>query len=222
MYLSSDRRQVVIWTNEGLLLSIGPFGTSSSDFESKYDKFHSFEFENAVCRMATILSRPQRVNQTQLTLIQSNTHTKIFCMRQYHPPSISNWDVKSAIVKYTTQPRPLLMLVIWCLTKFSSKWLLFLVALTRLAYSRRAIPIGSLPCRDQLYPSSQKVPSAWLAIAYMSQNSNARYKSAFRVGYRTEVEAKWPPFCRRHIWIHFLERNFPYLDLNFPEMCSQQ
>ena len=34
------------------------------------------------------------------------------------------------------------------------------------------------------------------------------------------LEATWLPFCKQHFEMHFLERNFLYLNLNFTEICS--
>ena len=58
--LSPGRRQAIIWTNVGILL-IRTLGTNFSEISSEIHAF-SFKknaFENVVCEMASILSRPQ-------------------------------------------------------------------------------------------------------------------------------------------------------------------
>ena len=62
--LSPDRRQAIIWTNDGLLL-IGPLGTNFSEIEIEILTFSFLEnaFENVVYETAAILSRPQCVNR---------------------------------------------------------------------------------------------------------------------------------------------------------------
>ena len=34
------------------------------------------------------------------------------------------------------------------------------------------------------------------------------------------TKTKWPPFCRRHFDMHFLERKLSFFDSNSTEMCS--
>ena len=59
--LSPDRRQAIIWTNDGILL-IGPLGTNFSGISFEIYNFHSRKcFENVVWKMAAILSQPQCV-----------------------------------------------------------------------------------------------------------------------------------------------------------------
>ena len=63
--LSPGQHQAIIWTNAGILL-IRPFGTNFSEILIGIYTF-SFkkkEFENVVCEIASILSRPQCVNNT--------------------------------------------------------------------------------------------------------------------------------------------------------------
>ena len=57
------RRQAIIWTNAGILL-IGPLGTNFSEILIGIQTFpfKKIAFENVVCKMASILSRPQWVN----------------------------------------------------------------------------------------------------------------------------------------------------------------
>ena len=38
--------------------------------------------------------------------------------------------------------------------------------------------------------------------------------------YHIEAETKWPPFCRRHFQMHFLEWKCLNIDYNFTEVCS--
>ena len=60
--LSPGRRQAIIWTNAGIILT-GPLGTNSSEI-LKFIYFHSIKcIENIVCDMTTILSRPQRADE---------------------------------------------------------------------------------------------------------------------------------------------------------------
>ena len=60
--LSPGRRQAIIWTIAGILL-FGTFGTNFSQILSKIHtfSFKKISFENVVCKMAAILSRPQYV-----------------------------------------------------------------------------------------------------------------------------------------------------------------
>ena len=69
--LSPGRRQAIIWTNAGILL-IGPLGTKFSQIlitihTSSFKKMHP---KTVVCKMASILSRPQCVNNTYCLLSQ--------------------------------------------------------------------------------------------------------------------------------------------------------
>ena len=64
--LSPGRHQAIIWTNDGILL-IGPLGTNFSEILSKiHILIQENAFENIVCEMAVILSRPQCVNHVYL------------------------------------------------------------------------------------------------------------------------------------------------------------
>ena len=57
--LSPGRRQVIIWTNAGILLS-RTLGTNFSEIWSEIHTFSSRKcFENVVCELASNLSRPQ-------------------------------------------------------------------------------------------------------------------------------------------------------------------
>ena len=61
--LSPGRRQAIIWTNAGILL-IGPWGTNFSEISIGIHTsifIQENSFENGVCEMASILSRPQCV-----------------------------------------------------------------------------------------------------------------------------------------------------------------
>ena len=57
--LSPGRRQAIIWTNTGILL-IGPLGTNFNRNSNIFIQENAFE--NVVCEMASILSRPQCVD----------------------------------------------------------------------------------------------------------------------------------------------------------------
>ena len=61
--LSPGRRQAIIWTSAGILL-IGTLGTNFSEIlrRNSYIFIQENSFENVVCEMAAILSRPQWVN----------------------------------------------------------------------------------------------------------------------------------------------------------------
>ena len=73
--LSPERRQAIIWTNAGILL-IGPFRTNSSEIliEIRAFQLKKNAFENVVCEMLFISSRPQCVKW----LIQCNTRDKSY------------------------------------------------------------------------------------------------------------------------------------------------
>ena len=60
--LSPGQRQAIIWTNAGISL-IGTLGTNFSEFfyRNSYIFIQENAFENVVCKMAAILSRPQCV-----------------------------------------------------------------------------------------------------------------------------------------------------------------
>ena len=62
--LSPGRRQAIIWTNAGILL-IGPWGTNFSEILNGIQtfSFKKMHFENVVCEMTSILSRPQCVQR---------------------------------------------------------------------------------------------------------------------------------------------------------------
>ena len=80
--LSPERREAVIWTNAGILL-IGPLGTNFSEILIAIQTF-SFKkinaFENIVCKMVSILSRPQCVKPK---------------MKQVHDPHVSPQSMSS-------------------------------------------------------------------------------------------------------------------------------
>ena len=61
--LSPDRRQAIIWTSAGILL-IGPLGTNFSKISIEILTYSLKKkvFENIVCEMAAIFSRPQCVD----------------------------------------------------------------------------------------------------------------------------------------------------------------
>ena len=65
--LSPGRRQVIIWTNAGILL-IKPRGTNFNEILIKINhfSFRKFALENVVWKTAAILSRPQCVNDLRM------------------------------------------------------------------------------------------------------------------------------------------------------------
>ena len=69
--LSPGRWQAIIWTNTGIL-STGPLGTNFNEMLYIYQNSYIFNeenaFENIVCGMAAILSRPQWVNRLTVGL----------------------------------------------------------------------------------------------------------------------------------------------------------
>ena len=71
--LSPQRRQAIIWTNAGILL-IGPLGTNFSENLIKIQTFSlkANMFENVVCEMLFISSRPQSVKCVQTVVYVYN------------------------------------------------------------------------------------------------------------------------------------------------------
>ena len=59
--LSPWRRQDIIWNNDGILL-IRPTNLSEIYSKFKHFRWRKNTFENVVCEMSAILSRPQYVN----------------------------------------------------------------------------------------------------------------------------------------------------------------
>ena len=59
-----ERRQTILWTNDGILL-IGPLETNLSEIFYRNSNIFIQEnaLENVVCEMASILSRPQCVKE---------------------------------------------------------------------------------------------------------------------------------------------------------------
>ena len=72
--LAPGRRQAIIWTNDGIVL-IGHLGTNFSEILSEIHTcwFKKNAFENIVCEMAAILSRPQCVKAWAVHIYFSNT-----------------------------------------------------------------------------------------------------------------------------------------------------
>ena len=64
--LSPGRRQAIIWTNDGIL-SIGPLRNKPqwNINQNSYISIQENAFENIVCEMAAILSRPQWVKAVE-------------------------------------------------------------------------------------------------------------------------------------------------------------
>ena len=83
--LSPGRRQAIIWTNAGILL-IGPLGTNFSEIVIEIQTFllKKNTFENVVCEMLFISSRPQCVKVGLVTgpdLFKKSTRASLF---SYH------------------------------------------------------------------------------------------------------------------------------------------
>ena len=79
--LSLGWRQAIIWTNDGILL-IGPLGISFSEILIEIHSnilIQENAFENVVCEIAAILSRPQwvenQLNNIQIHHIWHKQHT---------------------------------------------------------------------------------------------------------------------------------------------------
>ena len=86
--LSPDRRQAIILTSAGILL-IGPVGTNFIEISIWNSNIFIKKnaFENVVCEMASILSRPQFVNVE-------------FCTQQY----VCSWFTFADAVSWYTRP----------------------------------------------------------------------------------------------------------------------
>ena len=76
--LSPGRRQAIIWTNSGLLL-IRHLGVNFNEIQIGIQTFSLKKnaFENVVCKMASILPRPQCVNTTQASNMSGYVHLVI-------------------------------------------------------------------------------------------------------------------------------------------------
>ena len=73
--LSPGRRLTIIWTNDDMWL-IGPL---ESNFNDIFVEIYKFSFQNVVWKMATILSRPQRVNRIGPRRSVFQYHVLMFC-----------------------------------------------------------------------------------------------------------------------------------------------
>ena len=67
--LLPGQRQAIIWNNAGIVL-IGPLGTNFSEFLIEIF-FKEITFENVICYMSAILSRPQCVNSLSLESVKT-------------------------------------------------------------------------------------------------------------------------------------------------------
>ena len=76
--LSPGRSQAIIWINVGLL-PIETLGTNFSEIFSEMHFIQENTFENAVCEMAAVLSRPQCVSRIVVA-----TNRKSYVSRCYH------------------------------------------------------------------------------------------------------------------------------------------
>ena len=101
--LSPEGRQAIIWTNAGILL-IGPTGNKLRwNFNRIYSNIFIEEdtFENVVCEMLFILSRPQCVNLISAGKIVTQTRAGkiIYKKCEYHLndniPSITHYFKRS-------------------------------------------------------------------------------------------------------------------------------
>ena len=85
--LSPGRRQAIIWTNAGILF-IWPIGTTISEILIKIHVFFIQEnaFENIVCEMSAILSRPQcvKIIQSLWTFIDTSIALWLSCMSNFN------------------------------------------------------------------------------------------------------------------------------------------
>ena len=89
--LSPGRRQAIIWNNAGILL-IGPLGTNFSVFFYRNSNIFIEEntFENVVCKMSAILSRPQCVKHRFLVLgVCIHRNSMYACIEHCHFNNIS-------------------------------------------------------------------------------------------------------------------------------------
>ena len=84
--LSPGRRQVIIWTNAGLL-SIGTLRTNFSEILSEIYTFSLKEnaFKNVVCKIAAPLLWPQCVNNVEVSksYLPKDVWTALPCFRLY-------------------------------------------------------------------------------------------------------------------------------------------
>ena len=80
--LSPGRRQAIIWTNAGILL-IGPIGTNFDEIFFEIQVFlQENEFENVLCDMVAILSRPSCVKLVLQEYFSFSTRR--FNYKHYH------------------------------------------------------------------------------------------------------------------------------------------
>ena len=75
--LSPERRQAIIWTNAGILL-IGPLGKNLSEILIEIQTLSLKTFENVVCEMLLISSRPPCV-KLRIGIIIIMRHYQIAC-----------------------------------------------------------------------------------------------------------------------------------------------
>ena len=83
--LSPSQRQAIIWTNAGILL-IRPSGTKLTEIliEIHTFSFKKNAFKDVVCGKATILSRPQCVDTTEIIFIQKEQKLQRLIYRTTH------------------------------------------------------------------------------------------------------------------------------------------
>ena len=99
--LSPDRRQVIIWTNFGILLIQIKRTTFSEILSEIYTfSFKKMHLKKVVSEMAAILSRPQCVNNWPIFIIESSTFN-ILLFKKHCIQYISIWKNVLALVKGT-------------------------------------------------------------------------------------------------------------------------
>ena len=95
--LSPGRRQAIIWTNAGILLT-GPLGTNFNEIliEIQIFSFKKMHLKNIVCETAAILSRPQCVN-----VFAEYQSVKKTARKSLHLQRTSNWNVVLLIITFS-------------------------------------------------------------------------------------------------------------------------
>ena len=100
--LSPGRRQAIIWTNAGILLT-GPLGTNFSEnfIEILKFSFTKMRLKSVVCEIAAILSRPQCVKITLRAVVIYITWI--------------HWKAIIQLLQNKAQQNCVSMLWIWCI-----------------------------------------------------------------------------------------------------------
>ena len=109
MACSPKRHQAIIWTNAGILL-IGPLGTNFSEILIEIQTFFEENtFENVVCEMLFISSRPQCVNLISYRCYYWGSHDifHIYHLNQFSDPAkkpLSLWHTKTHELLHLNPP----------------------------------------------------------------------------------------------------------------------